>query len=528
MSVFKKIGLYHPKCYRGSTKSIIGKTGRNFSGATSIVTSSRDSKQPLPSEFLSLVSSSLPHVGINRNKYDLNEHGKGEGQHPVAPPAAILTPHSTKDVSVILKLCNQYRVPLIAYGAGTSVEGHISALSANSISLDMKEFKDVGIPNDGMLEDACVDVGAGVTRLELNHQLRYTGMQFMVDPGADASIGGMVACGASGTTAVKYGTMRENILGLECVLPDGTIASCGTKGALKSSAGYDLTSLMTGSEGTLGVITNITVKLHPIPEHVMAAVCTFDTLHKAAEAVATMRMCSIPVERCELLDESSVAAFNQYANSGKISHMDGESESSSPVPKPSLFLEFAGSSQAAVREQVELTESICVDDFGASNFQYKQDEEERNALWVARHKLYYASLALRPGATNAVLTDACVPLSKFADLITATVKDVEAMGVVGPCFGHAGDGNFHCILPLIDGDSEDYIARVNIVNDNLIRRTIEAGGTCTGEHGIGYGKIKYLQQQYGDGGVRMMEIVKRGIDRNNIMNPGKVVELSPS
>lgn len=461
-------------------------------------------------------------MSINTNKYDLEGHGRGEGHHPVAPPAAILVPRSTEDVSSILKTCNHFQVPVIAYGAGTSVEGHISALSKNSISIDMKEFKDVGLPNDGMLHDACIDVGAGVTRLELNEQLRYTGMQFMVDPGADASIGGMVACGASGTTAVKYGTMRENILGLECVLPDGTIATCGTN-ALKSSAGYDITSLMTGSEGTLGIITRITVKLHPIPEYVMAAVCTFDTVHQAAEAVTTMRMCSVPVERCELLDESSVAAFRKYAYTSSLGQEQNQWQSDGD--KPTLFLEFTGSSEVVLHEQVALTESICVGDSGGSNFQFKKDEEERRALWAARHKLYYASLALRPGATNALLTDACVPLSKFADLITDTVKDVQNMDVIGPCFGHAGDGNFHCILPLLEDDSEDYKARVHLVNDNLIRRTIEAGGTCTGEHGIGYGKIKYLTQQYGEGGVRMMKLVKKGLDPNNIMNPGKVVIL---
>jgi D-lactate dehydrogenase (cytochrome) len=340
----------------------------------------------------------------------------------------------------------------------------------------------------------------------------------MVDPGADASIGGMVACGASGTTAVKYGTMRENILGLECVLPDGTIAKCGTK-ALKSSAGYDLTSLMTGSEGTLGVITKVTVKLHPIPEHVIAAICEFDSLHEAAEAVVTMIMCSIPVERCELLDESSMDAFRRYAASSGDGNFELGAEN-----KPTLFLEFTGSSEAAVREQVTLTESIC-DDFSGSNFEFKADETERKTLWKARHNLYYASLALRKGATDAVLTDACVPLSKFAEIITATAKDVKDFNLVGPCFGHAGDGNFHCILPIVEGDDDEYIAKVHKVNDNLIRRTIDVGGTCTGEHGIGYGKLKYLYRQYGEGGIKFMKEVKKGIDPNNIMNPGKVVVI---
>ena len=330
----------------------------------------------------------------------------------------------------------------------------------------------------------------------------------------------MVACGASGTTAVKYGTMRENILGLECVLPDGTIANCGTR-TLKSSAGYDLTSLMTGSEGTLGVITKVIVKLHPIPEHVIAAVCEFDSLHEAAAAVAAMRMYSIPVERCELLDESSMDAFRKYTALSANGECECESDREN---KPTLFLEFTGWSETVVREQVVLTESIC-DDYGGSSFVFKTDEAERKVLWKARHNLYYASLALRKGATDAVITDACVPLSKFADIVTATAKDVKELNVVGPCFGHAGDGNFHCILPIVDDDDEDYVARVHQVNDNLIRRTIDVGGSCTGEHGIGNGKLKYLHDQYGEGPIKFMKELKKGIDPNNIMNPGKVVVL---
>ena len=328
------------------------------------------------------------------------------------------------------------------------------------------------------------------------------------------------ACGASGTTAVKYGTMRENILALQCILPDGTIAQCGTK-ALKSSAGYDLVSLMTGSEGTLGVITHVTVKLHPIPDNVTAAVCTFDTIHDAAEAVAMMRMCAISVERCEILDESSISAFLNYTNNTGSTTNTNDKHKTMEI-KPTLFLEFSGPSQVAVQEQVKMTESICFD-LNGSDFKFTGDEEERKSLWEARHKLYYASIALRPGATNAIVTDACVPLSSFADLITETVEDVKNAGVVGPCFGHAGDGNFHCILPMLDSDSEEYIEKLHQVNHNLIQRTMKVGGTCTGEHGVGYGKIKYLKEQYGEGGVEMMKQIKKGLDPNNIMNPGKVV-----
>lgn len=329
------------------------------------------------------------------------------------------------------------------------------------------------------------------------------------------------ACGASGTTAVKYGTIRENILGLECVLADGSVAKCGTR-ALKSSAGYDLTSLMTGSEGTLGIITNVTVKLHPIPNHVIAAICVFNDLFQAAEAVAAIKLCGVPVARCELLDETSVAAFNQYNQSRQdYSHLE-------PMEvKPTLFLEFHGASASTVEEQASLAESICAQDYGGFNFQFTANESERKELWSARHNLYYASIALRPGAQtkDAMLTDACVPLSKFAELISSTAQDVKEFGVVGPCFGHAGDGNFHCILPVVEGDSEQYISNVHKVNDNLIRRTLDAGGTCTGEHGVGYGKIKYLESQYGPGGVHMMKLIKKGMDPLNIMNPGKIVQI---
>jgi D-lactate dehydrogenase (cytochrome) len=310
--------------------------------------------------------------------------------------------------------------------------------------------------------------------------------------------------------------MRENILGLTCVLPDGTVAKCGTR-ALKSSAGYDLTSLMTGSEGTLGIITNVTCKLHPIPQHIIAAVCTFGNLYQAAETVAALKLCGIPVVRCELLDESSVDAFNKYnasRNEGsKIEPMD---------IKPTLFLEFEGISTAEVEQEAIMTESICLD-YNGTNFRYTIDDVERKRLWSARHNLYYASLALRPGSESAILTDACVPLSKFAELVSATAQDVQDLGVVGPCFGHAGDGNFHCILPVIEDDSEQYLSKLHQVNDNLIRRTLEAGGTCTGEHGIGYGKMSYLQKQYGPGGVHMMRMIKQGLDPQNIMNPGKIV-----
>ena len=278
---------------------------------------------------------------------------------------------------------------------------------------------------------------------------------------------------------------------------------------------------MTGSEGTLGVITSVTVKLHPIPTHVTAAVGCFPTLHDAAAAVATILMCGIPVERCELLDAASIGAFNRYAAShGYDGGVGGDMDH-----QPTLFLEFSGPSELAVEEQVDLAQSICADDHGAGSFRRTADETERRRLWAARHQLYYAAVHSRPGAGAALVTDACVPLGRFAELVAATAADVEKEDVVGFSFGHAGDGNFHCILPLRDDDAGEYLERVHRVNDNLIRRTIAAGGTCTGEHGVGYGKMKYLPRQYGEGGVELMRRIKRAIDPANIMNPGKIVEV---
>lgn len=338
----------------------------------------------------------------------------------------------------------------------------------------------------------------------------------MVDPGADATIGGMVATGASGTTTVKYGTMRENILSLDVVLPSSPekVVHCGTT-ARKSSAGYDLVSLMCGSEGTLGIITGITVKLHPIPAFTSSAVCAFSDLHCAADAVTAIMQIGLSPTRCELLDATAIHAFNQFAKD-----MDDMPLSTH------LFLEFSGASQSFVQEQVSLAQSLLIDDFDAIDFQVTSDEERRKKLWAARHQLYYASLALRPGTTGAIVTDVCVPLSEFSKIIEETVRDIKENSVVGPCFGHAGDGNFHCILPILENDSQDYMDRVLGVNDRIVQRAIQVGGTCTGEHGIGYGKKKYLPLQYGEGAVEMMRHLKLAIDPNNIMNPGKIVDIT--
>lgn len=495
------------------------------------------------------------------NPYELLRHGRGESYHRPQPPDVIVSPGCVEDVSELLKFCNRHRIPVIPFGAGTSVEGHVCCLHGG-ISLDLSNFQSITLPGEEgegegrndedysrerissasasstttpatsttpdlvIIDDPIATVGAGVTRKTLNDALRHTGLQFVVDPGADASIGGMTATGASGTTAVRYGTMRENVLALECVLADGSIIRTGTKAA-KNSAGYDLTSLMVGSEGTLGVITSVTVKLHPIPEHVMAATVVFNNLSDAANCVAMIKLSEIPVLRCELLDASSVAAFNKWERN-KQANSNGKQQQNVSLlkeEKPTLFLELQASSSTSLEDQVKQVETVAKE-FDGFDFQFTSDENERRALWAARHELYYAAINSRhmpSSASSTVVTDACVPLSKFAAVIEATARDVEEQGVVGPVFGHAGDGNFHCILPILDTDTEEYIASVHEINDRLIRRAIAAGGTCTGEHGVGYGKSKYLSEQYGPGAVSTMKLIKAALDPMGILNPGKIV-----
>jgi len=515
-------------------------------------------------------------IEFSINPYELERHGRGESHHRGfikeegvnndedtimnITPDVIISPSTVQDVSIILKYCNENRIPVIPYGSGTSVEGHVCATCTGTISLDMtsqkgsSEFQQIVLPNNIVYNnnddnnddndhdsdsdsdsdsitfpDPIATVGAGVTRKQLNDALRHTGMTFTVDPGtSEATIGGMVATGASGTTSVRYGTMKENILELSCVLPDGTIIDQIGSKALKSSAGYDLVSLMCGSEGTLGVITSITVKLHPIPNHVMAAVCVFDTISDAVNAVAMLQFNEIPVVRCELLDATSVAAFNNASSKNMSLNME---------EKPTLFLEFQASSENSLKDQIDSTESICVKEYNGTDFRSTTNEKERKDLWQARHELYYSSIKYRKGATTAVLTDVCVPISKLAKILEDTVTDVQNNNIVGPCFGHVGDGNFHCILPIkektidnndgnddnTDGETDEYMVKVNHVHENIIQRALDVNGTCTGEHGVGYGKMKYLTKQYGYGAVHMMKLIKTAIDPNNIMNPGKVV-----
>lgn len=430
------------------------------------------------------------------------QHGEDESFHPAHPPAGVAFPRSTEEVAAIVRVCAAHRTPVIPFGAGTSLEGHVHALEGG-VSIAMGRMTDVLHVN---AEDMDCRVQAGVTRKALERHLKGTGLFFPVDPGADATLGGMTATGASGTTTVRYGTMRENVLGLTVVLADGRVIRTGTR-ARKSSAGYDLTRLFVGSEGTLGVITEIGLRLRGVPEAVSAAVCAFDSLEDAVNTVILTIQSGIPVARAELLDAVQMDAVNRYAG------MDH------PV-KPTLFFEFHGSSGGVAEQAREVGE--IAGELGGEGFRRATLQEDRNALWAARHEAYYASLALRPGARGWA-TDVCVPISRLAEVIVETRADIEREGLLAPIVGHVGDGNFH-VLFILDPDDADAFARAEAVNGRMLERAIAAGGTCTGEHGVGYGKIPWVAREHGDA-VDAMRAVKTALDPDGIMNPGKVFSV---
>jgi D-lactate dehydrogenase (cytochrome) len=432
------------------------------------------------------------------------QHGKDQTYHPGAPPDAVAFARSTEEVSAIVKVCAAHRVPVIAYGTGTSLEGHVAALRGG-VTLDLMQMNEVLEVN---AEDLDCLVQAGVTRNQLNTHLRDTGLFFPIDPGADASIGGMAATRASGTNAVRYGTMRENVLGLTAVLADGEIVRTGGR-ARKSSSGYDLTRLLVGAEGTLGVITEIRLRLHGIPEAMSSAVCAFATIEDAVNSVIVTIQSGVPVARIELLDELTMDACIRY------SKLEGYRAA------PTLFFEFHGS-KAHVAEQAATVGAIARD-FGGAEFQWATLAEERNRLWQARHDAFWATLALRPGAKG-IVTDVCVPISRLAECITAVKQDVAAAGLLAPLVGHVGDGNFHLIF-LVDLDDAAEVARAKTVNGRMVEKALALGGTCSGEHGVGYGKIGYLEAEHGAVAVRAMRRIKEALDPGNIMNPGKIVPL---
>ncbi len=415
-------------------------------------------------------------------------------------PDAVVFPHSTQEVSEIVKTCAAHKVPVIAFGTGTSLEGHVNA-PAGGVSVDLSQMNKVLKVNSGDLD--CV-VQPGVTREDLNTHLRDQGLFFPIDPGANASLGGMAATRASGTNAVRYGTMKDNVLSLEAVLPDGQIIRTGQR-AKKSSAGYDLTRLLIGAEGTLGIITELTLRLQGIPEAITSARCSFPTVDAACQAVMMTIQYGIPVARIELLDEMSVRAANAYSGLA--------------LPEtPLLLLEFHGSDNGAA-EQAETFGQIA-EEFGGADFTATSTTEERNKLWQARHDMYWASLQLCPGARG-ISTDVCVPISRLAECVTKAQSKAENLGLLAPIVGHVGDGNFHTLL-LIDMENPDEVATADEFVGWLNELAISMEGTCTGEHGIGQGKRPYLVKELG-AATQVMAAIKAALDPDNIMNPGKIV-----
>lgn len=430
-------------------------------------------------------------------------HGNGEDYFNPIPPDAVCFAHSTEEVSAIVKLCGKYNTPVIPYGTGTSLEGHVVALHGG-ICIDLSEMKSVLEINQ---EDLDCRVQAGVTRKQLNEELRATGLFFPIDPGADASLGGMAATRASGTNAVRYGTMRENVLGLTVVTADGRIVKTGGR-ARKSAAGYDLTRIFVGSEGTLGVITEVQLRLYGIPSAMSAAVCQYSTLADAVNTVIATIQMGIPVARIELLDDWQMGACIAY------SHLEGYED------KHTLFFEFHGS-EMSVAEQAESVKAIS-DEFGGGDFAWTTLAEERNKLWQARHDAYYAAMAMAPGKRG-IATDACVPISQLAECVLETRRDVEDTGILAPIVGHVGDGNFHLVL-LFDPEDPSDMQKAKGIIDRLNTRAIAMGGTCTGEHGIGMGKMDFLVAEHGEA-VSLMRALKNAFDPQNIMNPGKMIRV---
>ncbi|MEL6690293.1 MAG: FAD-linked oxidase C-terminal domain-containing protein [Pseudomonadota bacterium] len=437
---------------------------------------------------------------LSRSKHDLELHGASETHFSVMAPDAVIYPASTEEVAAAVRICREHGCPVIGFGAGTSLEGHTAA-PRGGVSVDFSRMNQVLTINAA---DMDVVVQPGVTREALNEELRATGLFFPVDPGANASLGGMASTRASGTTAVRYGTMKDNVIALEVVTAEGEIIRTGTR-ARKSSAGYDLTGLFVGSEGTLGLITELTLRLQGIPEATASAVCAFPTLGAAVETVIETIQCAIPMARIEVLDAASIAAVNAHA---------GRDD---PL-QPHLFVEFHGS-QASVAEQAEAFGALAEGNGGAG-FEWSAQEEDKRALWAARHAAYYAILASRQGA-RAVVTDVCVPISRLAEAMDAAVSDIEGSPIPGPVLGHVGDGNYHAIL-LIDPNSPEEKDAALALQKRMVENALALGGTATGEHGVGMGKLDHMESEHG-AAWGLMGDIKRALDPDAIMNPGKLV-----
>ncbi len=431
------------------------------------------------------------------------QHGRDEGSLQAPPPSAVVFAESTQDVQDAVRLAAQHAVPVIPYGAGSSLEGHLLAVQGG-ISIDVGRMNRV-LAIDA--DDLTVTVQPGITRKQLNEAVKHAGLFFPIDPGADASIGGMAATRASGTNAVRYGTMRENVLALEVVTASGEVIRTGTR-AKKSSAGYDLTRLMVGSEGTLGLFTEVTVRLYPLPEAVSAAICSFPSIEAAVRTVIQTIQLGVPIARVELIDVNSVRVVNAHS---KLALRE----------EPLLLMEFHGS-PAGVQEQAETVQAIA-QEFGGNAFEWATTPEERTRLWTARHNAYFAAVQSRPGC-KAISTDTCVPISRLADCLLDSVAEADASGIPYFLVGHVGDGNFHFGY-LLDPAVPEERETAEQLNHQLVARALRLGGTCTGEHGVGVHKMGFLVDEAGEGAVEMMRAIKRALDPQNILNPGKIFAL---
>ena len=455
---------------------------------------------PLPAALIQSLQQQFQHRFSQGESHRL-QHGRDESVHAPQPPDGVVMAESTEEVAAVVRLCAEHGVPIIPYGVGSSVEGHVLA-TRGGISLDLSGMNQVLAIH---AEDGDATVQAGVTRKQLNEALKGTGLFFPIDPGADATLGGMAATRASGTNAVRYGTMRENVMATTTVLADGRIMKTGGR-ARKSSAGYDLTRLLVGSEGTLGIMTELTVKLYPIPEAISAAVCTFPSIEAAVQTVIQTIQLGVPVARIELLDALSLKAINLFSKT-------------TLAEAPTLFFEFHGS-PAGVEEQAQTVQAIA-DDLGGANFEWATRPEDRSRLWQARHDAYFACLQLKPGC-RCFPTDVCVPISRLAECIAETQADIAQVSIPIALFGHVGDGNFHLVV-LVDTDNPKEMEEAAWISRRVVERAIAMEGTCTGEHGIGLGKKKYLVAEHGEVAVDVMRAVKAALDPCGLLNPGKVL-----